>query len=691
MSPARQEHQSKHIESVIYEPLPQIVLSRSTYKITSFIQFAPYIESFKKFERFLNRFTRDLNNPEVVGPLYNINQTKTDSWDAPKSEYFRGNCKKNAYRCRLIKQFKLLRTQTRKIKVLFQEIYLRFIRAIDSASYHPTSNRKKGSKETKLKRSIRTKILYKKERLPPLDQEDIQMLKDGRAITQYLLAQPQQTNDSTSKSVPKLQSDGRILITTKTQQTDIHNRTKRFLISSAILGWKIHKNKQSIKELKQHINTLYEQNQLQEAQIFELAHFLNSTYGYVVENRMAIYELHTHLIRINKTLIGVISEVKFIKFTIAIITDARSSVSRMMLGLITLRQNVDAVYEFMRVLTTYKVNPVMIPPYSLRLLLDKVKEDMKRNPRLRLPENPVENIWSYYSLMRVTPVVMENFLAIILTVPLVDISLQMNVYKVHNLPTLHPELKVQFTYELEGEYLAISKSSIYAALPSAADIRICEATDGYLCMLNQALYPIEKIEWCVYALFERDYDKIGKYCVVKTKERRANVAQSLDGYMWAISPMTEEKIQLRCLTQTTIEIVKPPLTMLYVGNGCKAYSSNIYIPAKSELTSHDPDLTRHVFFLDFNAEYQNLTRYSMIEDLHFEQLTEQEKQELPNRLTALPPLKFNHLKKRIKPHPMPKPPFKIHPNIILIILLVAILLVVITLGFILWRVYKVKS
>ena len=87
----------------------------------------------------------------------------------------------------------------------------------------------------------------------------------------------------------------------------------------------------------------------------------------------------------------------------------------------------------------------MIPPYSLRLLLDKVKEDMKHNPRLRLPENPVENIWSYYSLMRVTPVVMENFLAIILTIPLVDISLQMNIYKVHNLPTLHPELKVQFT------------------------------------------------------------------------------------------------------------------------------------------------------------------------------------------------------------------------------------------------------
>ena len=114
---------------------------------------------------------------------------------------------------------------------------------------------------------------------------------------------------------------------------------------------------------------------------------------------------------------------------------------------------------------------------------------MKRNPRLRLPEDPTKNIWSYYSLMRVTPVVMENFLAIILTVPLIDISLQMNVYRVHNLPTLHPELKVQFTYQLEGQYLAISKNGIYAALPAAEDIRICQATDGVSLYDEPGLVP----------------------------------------------------------------------------------------------------------------------------------------------------------------------------------------------------------
>ena len=43
----------------------------------------------------------------------------------------------------------------------------------------------------------------------------------------------------------------------------------------------------------------------------------------------------------------------------------------------------------------------------------------------------------------------------------------MDLYKIYNLPALHPELKVEFSYELEGEYLAITKNKLYAALPTA--------------------------------------------------------------------------------------------------------------------------------------------------------------------------------------------------------------------------------
>ena len=79
----------------------------------------------------------------------------------------------------------------------------------------------------------------------------------------------------------------------------------------------------------------------------------------------------------------------------------------------------------------------------------------------------------------------------------------MDLYKVHNLPVLHPDLKIQFTYEIEGEYLAISKGELYAALPTPRDIQICMATEGYFYLMNQALYQLDCIEWCIYALFQQ--------------------------------------------------------------------------------------------------------------------------------------------------------------------------------------------
>ena len=52
------------------------------------------------------------------------------------------------------------------------------------------------------------------------------------------------------------------------------------------------------------------------------------------------------------------------------------------------------------------------------------------------------------------PIVLEDYLMLILTVPLIDQSLHMNLYKVHNLPMLHPTLHVHAQYEVEGSYLA---------------------------------------------------------------------------------------------------------------------------------------------------------------------------------------------------------------------------------------------
>ena len=91
-----------------------------------------------------------------------------------------------------------------------------------------------------------------------------------------------------------------------------------------------------------------------------------------------------------------------------------------------------------------------------------------------------------------------------MTVPLVDQSLQMNLYKVQNLPMLHPTLNVHVQYELEGTYLATMMEGMFISLPTALDIKLCLITNGHLCMFDQALYLVEHTDWCIYALFIND-------------------------------------------------------------------------------------------------------------------------------------------------------------------------------------------
>ena len=74
------------------------------------------------------------------------------------------------------------------------------------------------------------------------------------------------------------------------------------------------------------------------------------------------------------------------------------------------------------------------------------------------------------------------------------------------------------------------------------------------------------------------------------------MAYSLDSYLWAISTLVTEKLQIWCIMNDQYVNIKPPLQILDIGNGCEAFSSTIYIPAKSELTATLQSVTHSMFF-----------------------------------------------------------------------------------------------
>ena len=263
---------------------------------------------------------------------------------------------------------------------------------------------------------------------------------------------------------------------------------------------------------------------------------------------------------------------------------------------------------------------------------------------------------------------LEDYLMLILTVPLVDQSMQMNLYKVYNLPILHPMLHVHAQYELESSYLATIMDGMFITLPTALDVKLCLMTNRHLCMFNQVLYPMEQMNWCIYALFINNEEQMEGNCYLKTINRTTNLAYNLDGYFWAISALATEKLRIRCVMETRVLTIKPPLQIIDIGNGCEAYSASIYIPAKSELTTTIQSVTRSQFFLDYNFNYTNMSNFLIWHKTNFATLTKDEIKTLKAKILKLPTMPMD-IFKNVLGNIDEKYPFSMSPKLILALLI----------------------
>ena len=524
--------------------------------------------------------------------------------------------------CRAVRQFKAVTRAAEYIRRTFNEIKREFLSVIDHLETEAEEKDPRERRENNERVQEELKIAYSR-----VSKEELEVLDD-------ILKQVEKRYPDLNEKVLK--------------------RTKRFGVMSWIMGWGVYSNWRQIKAIKKNIKKLYEQNLLQEQQIQDLVHYLNLTATRVQLHDKMLYNVQVRLNRIDHS-IGTLNDiVTFNWVSNNMLLDANVIVNRLITGLIVLRNNVERIYRYLNVIASQEVNPVMIPPPPLRQLLAEVQEEMKSNPRLMLPYDPQTEIYKFYEVMKITPIVVEDVLSMLLTIPLIDKSLQMNMYRVHNLPALHTQLGVAAEYILEGDYLAV-----------------------------------ETVEWCVYALFIQDEERIQRDCSTNFKPRKANVAQSMGGYLWAVSSLVGEKMQVRCLTETHVEVIKPPLQVIHIGNGCEGYSPSIKIPAKSELTSQNDIAERTTYFLDFNAQYEKSKNMGPWNLFELDQFTEKKLKGMVEMLPALPPMNYDNLNKRIGE--LDDYPLEIPVAIIAIVLVVSTIFLVATLVVYAYIIFRLRK
>ena len=121
--------------------------------------------------------------------------------------------------------------------------------------------------------------------------------------------------------------------------------------------------------------------------------------------------------------------------------------------------------------------------------------------------------------------------------------------------------------------------------------------------------------------------------------------------------------------ETCIITIKPPLQIVDIGNGCKAYAASIYILAKSELTATLQSVTQSQFYLDYNFKYTNVSNFLIWYKSDFTKLMTKEIETLKTKILKLPTMSmelFDNILENIDEDY----PFSLSPKLILALLII---------------------
>ena len=59
------QNKNDWVHSVIFEPQPKMLLTRSTYKITSFLDFHPFLQGFQSVNTYIQNLLPDITNEPI--------------------------------------------------------------------------------------------------------------------------------------------------------------------------------------------------------------------------------------------------------------------------------------------------------------------------------------------------------------------------------------------------------------------------------------------------------------------------------------------------------------------------------------------------------------------------------------------------------------------------------------------------
>ena len=157
------------------------------------------------------------------------------------------------------------------------------------------------------------------------------------------------------------------------------------------------------------------------------------------------------------------------------------------------------------------LSPSLIIPKNLKQLLLEVKTKLPYS--LKLPEDPVNNIWYFYRILICKTVLDSDKLLVIINLPLLDQNGEYDVYRIHALPLPWVQASsIQNLPNMVATYDVQYKERIRYALLEADEIHAFSNVVMRYYTPRNAVLLVNLHRHCALALFLKENAEVATYC-----------------------------------------------------------------------------------------------------------------------------------------------------------------------------------
>jgi len=165
-------------------------------------------------------------------------------------------------------------------------------------------------------------------------------------------------------------------------------------------------------------------------------------------------------------------------------------------------------------------------------------------------------------------------------IPLVHKISRFTIYKVISMPIAHSKIGMSISYQLDHDFVAISKDKSRYMLLSQLDIEQCTGISTPYCQLEYPSLDINAAATCLTSLYFRNEALINDTCVITVSRKRSfPVIHGLGKGKWLISCHKEMGLEVTCPPSNVTDLrLLSGINEIQIPTQCQAYSRYFTLP-----------------------------------------------------------------------------------------------------------------